>query len=33
MVWEGMNIVKKGRFMLGDNDKKDYKKGNIRGEI
>jgi len=33
MVWEGLNVVKTGRFMLGATDPKDSNPGTIRGDL
>uniref|UniRef100_A0A1B6C1G4 Nucleoside diphosphate kinase n=1 Tax=Clastoptera arizonana TaxID=38151 RepID=A0A1B6C1G4_9HEMI len=33
MVWEGLNAVKTGRFMLGATDPKDSNPGTIRGDL
>merc|ERR1711931_308610 len=33
MVWEGENIVKLGRMMLGETNPADSKPGNIRGDL
>merc|ERR1719471_489532 len=32
MVWEGLNVVKTGRVMLGETNPKDSKPGTIRGD-
>merc|ERR1712110_575561 len=32
MVWEGLNVVKTGRVMLGDTNPRDSKPGTIRGD-
>lgn len=32
-VWEGLNAVKTGRFMLGATDPKDSNPGTIRGDL
>ncbi|PNF19901.1 hypothetical protein B7P43_G12292 [Cryptotermes secundus] len=32
-VWEGLNVVKTGRFMLGATDPKDSNPGTIRGDL
>merc|ERR1712045_951601 len=33
MVWEGLNVVKTGRVMLGETNPKDSKPGTIRGDF
>ncbi|KAK7868267.1 hypothetical protein R5R35_000664 [Gryllus longicercus] len=33
MVWEGLNVVKTGRVMLGATDPKDSAPGSIRGDL
>merc|ERR1712133_123819 len=33
MVWEGLNVVKTGRVMLGETNPKDTKPGTIRGDF
>ncbi|XP_034566489.1 nucleoside diphosphate kinase B-like isoform X2 [Notolabrus celidotus] len=33
MVWEGQNIVKLGRMMLGETNPADSKPGSIRGDL
>ncbi|KAJ8363630.1 hypothetical protein SKAU_G00124610 [Synaphobranchus kaupii] len=33
MVWEGLNVVKTGRVMLGETDPADSKPGTIRGDF
>ena len=32
MVWEGLNVVKTGRVMLGETNPRDSKPGTIRGD-
>ncbi|XP_075229998.1 nucleoside diphosphate kinase [Lycorma delicatula] len=32
MVWEGLNVVKTGRFMLGETNPKDSNPGTLRGD-
>ena len=33
MVWEGLNVVKTGRLMLGETNPRDSKPGTIRGDF
>jgi nucleoside-diphosphate kinase len=33
MVWEGLNVVKTGRVMLGETNPKDSAPGTIRGDF
>ena len=33
MVWEGLNVVKTGRVMLGETNPQDSKPGTIRGDF
>ena len=33
MVWEGLNVVKTGRVMLGETNPADSKPGTIRGDF
>lgn len=33
MVWEGLDVVKTGRVMLGETNPKDSKPGTIRGDF
>ena len=33
MVWEGLNVVKTGRVMLGETNPRDSKPGTIRGDF
>ena len=33
MVWEGLNMVKTGRLMLGETNPRDSKPGTIRGDF
>lgn len=33
MVWEGLNVVKTGRVMLGETNPADSKPGSIRGDL
>ena len=33
MVWEGLNVVKTGRLMLGETNPRDSKPGTIRGDL
>jgi len=33
MVWEGLNVVKTGRIMLGETNPQDSKPGTIRGDF
>ena len=33
MVWEGLNVVKTGRIMLGETNPKDSAPGTIRGDF
>lgn len=33
MVWEGLNVVKTGRVMLGETNPADSKPGTIRGDL
>lgn len=33
MIWEGLNVVKTGRMMLGETNPADSKPGTIRGDF
>ena len=33
MIWEGLNVVKTGRLMLGETNPRDSKPGTIRGDF